>query len=274
MSTYLAHPRPQLSFGDICAANYMHDAVVRRDASILRREEAPASLARKKWNIDAPVPYFVGVADETNPHYLLAHGRRCRESIVLSDDCAIATGLGRGGRQPSGRLIFAPVIPDRLESRGAFCRQALPGDQHHAQESFADLRRCFAVDAADVNASIEDGSLRVQRSLADETRDALHQRWAACAVRLGPVVAEDNVGKFVDALLDFGVDERLALDLGDGLAEFVAAIWGYESNILERAGDTAIGGYSPRERLGEMRNALATIDEQLHALRAIVTAIG
>ncbi len=270
MSTYTAAPRDLLSFGDICEAEFLYDVHARADARALTREEASAPFARKKWQIDEAVSYFVPLGP-TDESYVLAHGRP-RTALLLSDDCLIETALGRDGRDPSGRLLFAPVAPasqdtlDSLDELPTYGRFGLRSDEVHAEHAIVELRRCFMVDARDVAALADGFSVR---SLTDETRDGLALRWAAYAIRRGKFVVEDNLEKFGELLLDAGIEQAAAERFAVAVAAAAAAAWRYEGSGIEEAGLAFDQGNPPFpvvERLEEqlqdlLKASTAALDE-------------
>lgn len=237
MNTYTDDPRGELSFGDICEAEFLYDIHARADARALTREEAPISFAKKKWQLDEAVSYFVPLGP-TDGNYVLARGRPLR-AVVLSDDCVIESALGRDDRAPDGRLLFAPVVDAtdddlaKLEERPTYGRFPLPSDDTSAGHAIAEIRRCFMVDARDI-AAVE-GGFSV-RSLTDETRDELALRWAAYALRRGTFVVEDNLEKFGEVLLVAGIAHAEAQNFGVAVATAAAAAWLYEGRGIEDAG--------------------------------------
>jgi len=278
--TYEAALRAELSFGDICEANFLYDVHVREDACAMGVELASAKFAAKRWNVDQQVPYFIpGIGIKADQNYVLAHGVH-QHAVVLSDDCLIATALGRGGAGPTNRrLLFAPLVDatdgEVQELAGAnFGRFPLPADEHVAGHRIVDLRRCFMVDARDVDAALKAGGFQV-RSLDDATRDDLAIRWSAYALRRGPFVAEDNLEKLAEYLLNTGrvVDEGAAVDVARALADVVAAAWGYEGRGVEGAGTAADDGGDPQEAVDrlieELEQLRTTVDAALDALRKL-----
>jgi hypothetical protein len=278
--TYESALRAELSFGDICEANFLYDVHVREDARAMGVEFASAKFAVKRWNIDQQVPYFIpGIGIKADQNYVLAHGVH-QQAVVLSDDCLIATALGRDGAGPtSRRLLFAPIVDataDEVEelAGGNFGRFPLPADDHVADHRIADLRRCFMVDARAVDAALKAGGFQV-RSLDDATRDDLAIRWAAYALRRGPFAAEDNLEKFAEYLLNTGrvEHEGAAVEVARALADVVAAAWGYEGRGVEGAGTAADDGRDPQEAVDrlieELEQSRGTADAALAALRKL-----
>jgi hypothetical protein len=266
--TYKPALREELSFGDVCDAEFLYDVHVRKDARAMGRQTAPAKFA-KRWGREEETPYFVpGVDIRRDEHYVLAHGQH-QQAVALSDDCLIATALGRDGGGPTTRrLLFAPVVDateEQLEAvgDGNFGRFPLPADEHHYEHHIIDIRRCFMVDARDVHEALADDALRV-RSLDDGTRDDLAIRWSAYALRRGPFVAEDSLAKFAEYLLASGhvADEQVAVDVATALADVVAAAWGYEGRGVEGAGTAQEDGRPP----GDAVTTLVRELEQLHAV--------
>lgn len=238
MSTYLAAPRAELSFGDVCAADFLFDVHVRADAHALTREETSAQFARKRWDIDSAVAYFVPLPGEPESNYVLAHGTK-RRALVLSDDCLIASALGRAGEVSHGRIMFAPVVDatqddlDKLAELPSYGRFRLAADEVHGEHAIVELRRCFMADARDI--ALADAALP-RRSLTDETRDELAIRWAAYALRRGKFVVEDNLEKFAELLLAAGLSEHDVGRFSLAVGTVAAAGWRYEGKAIEDAG--------------------------------------
>jgi hypothetical protein len=277
--TYEPALREELSFGDICEAEFLFDVHVRADARAMGREMAPAKYA-KRWGLDQDVPYFVpGVNIRDDQSYVLAHGVQ-QLTVVLSDDCLIATALGRdAGRPTNRRLLFAPIVDASADevaelAGGNLGRFPLPADEHHGDHRIIDIRRCFMVDARDVYEALATGTFRVA-SLDDFSRDELAVRWSAYALRRGPFVAEDSMEKFAEYLLDSGrvADEATAVEVAAKLADVVAAAWGCEGRGVEGAGNAAEDGRDPQDAVDvmvvELEQLRATTDAALDALRAL-----
>jgi hypothetical protein len=245
--TYLAAAplRESLAFGDICQANFLHDIHVRADARTMGTDVATAAFAKKKWNVDQEVRYYIPeAAPKQGENFVLAHGAQA-SAVVLADDCAVETALGRDGDGPQKRrILFAPIVKITAEEasdlvEGNFGRFPLPADSQVPDDYAVDLRRCFMVDARDVTDALTAGGFRV-RSLDDEARSGLSERWSAYAVRRGPLVAEDSADKFAGHLADTGhADDDQAEDIANKLVEVVATAWVYEGEAVERAGNTA-----------------------------------
>lgn len=278
--TYEPALRGELSFADICQAEFLYDVHVRADARAMGREIAQAKFAAKRWNIDQDVPYFIpGVNIRDDQNYVLAHGVQ-QLAVVLSDDCLIATALGRDTGGPTNRrLLFAPVVAASADevaelAGGNFGRFPLPGDAQHGEHRIVDIRRCFMVDARDVHAALNAGGFRAA-SLDDPTRDELAIRWSAYALRRGPFVAEDSMEKFAEYLLDNGrvADEATAVDVAGRLVNVVAAAWGYEGRGVEGAGSAADEGRDPQQAIDDLVAGLqqlrAMTDGALDALRGL-----
>lgn len=278
--TYAPSLREELSFGDVCEAEFLFDVHVRQDARQMGRDVTPRKFALKKWGVDEEVAYFLpGVGIRANENYVLAHGTN-QQAVVLSDDCLIATVLGRDGDGPtSRRLLFAPLVEateDQVQelAEGNFGRFPLRADDHHGEHHIADLRRCFMAGARDVHEALASGAFRL-RSLDEGTLDELAIRWSAYALRRGPFVAEDNMEKFALHLVDSGrvADDEEAVGVASKLVDVVAAAWGYEGNGVEGAGAAAEAGRDPQEviddlvrRLEQLRDGAA---DALDAVRAI-----
>jgi hypothetical protein len=267
--TYERTLRGELSFGDVCEAEFLYDAHVRADARAMGADVAPAAFAKKRWGIDADVAFFIpGVGIGGDRHYVLAHGVH-QGAVLLSDDCHIASALGRDTGEPTNRrLLFAPVVEGSEEEvaeleEANFGRFPLPADDRFDSHGVVDIRRCFMVDARDVHAALTAGGFRV-RSLSDEARADLAIRWSAYAVRRGPFVAEDSLEKFAEYLLDARHvhDESDALDVAGKLVDVVAAAWGYEGRAVEDAGNAAEDRRPPRDVIDELVRELELIRDR------------
>ncbi|MDQ3631346.1 MAG: hypothetical protein M3417_08805 [Actinomycetota bacterium] len=279
MSTYLPALRAELSFGDMCDAEFLFDVHVRRDARAMGSDLAGAGYAKKRWNTDDEVRFFLpGINIQDDESYVLAHGVH-RQAALLSDDCLIATALGRDTGTPTRRrLLFAPVVEgtgdEVAELDGSnFARFPLPADEHHGTHAIVELRRCFMVDARDIHAALQAGALRT-RSLSDGSREQLAIRWAAYTLRRGPFVAEDNAEKFAELLLDNGrADEETALDVATKVANVVAAAWGAEGRGVEGLGIAADEKLPVDDAIEELATQLVTLrdasDAAIAALRAL-----
>lgn len=243
MSSYEARPRANVSFGDVCSADFLHDAHVRSDACVLRREEQVANRFWLNRVSDLPerFPAFLAAGDaRQDEDYVLAHGSP-HDAVVLSDDCVIESALGREGNRPRGRILMAPVTD--ADARALEEHRAAPslgvfllGPDDHVRESrFVQLRRCFMVRAGDFADGLVNGM--VKHSLTDETRGALAARWTAYAARRGPLVAEDNARKLAELIAEG--KGRPVEEVGGAafaIAGPVIASWVFEGSALERAG--------------------------------------
>lgn len=268
MSTYLPTLRDELSFGDVCEGDFLYDVHVREDARSMGREMSGEKYAKRAWNLPGAVPLFIPALDPGQGEtFVLAHGTH-HPALVLSDDCLIASALGRDGGGPtSKRLLLAPLVEaseeevNELEAAG-FGRFPLPGDAHFALNLIADLRRSFMADARDVHKALASGRFRV-RSLGDDVLGDLAIRWSAYALRRGPFVAEDSLEKFAELLLDTGKvsEEKRALEVATLLADVVAAAWGYEGRGVDRSGTAAEDGRSPDEAIAELTAELESLED-------------
>lgn len=279
MSTYTWELRAELSFGDVCEADFLYDVHVREDARSMGREVIKADWAKKRFGIEAALPYFLPALDpKQGESFVLAHGVH-QPALLLSDDCLTATVLGRDTGKPTNkRLLFAPLVPgseediEGLES-GNFGRFPLPGDEHFSHHQVVDLRRCFMADGRAVHAATAAEGFRL-RSLADEALENIAVRWSAYSIRRGPFVAEDNGEKLFELLIASGrANEAVALDVATSVAEVVAAAWGYEGRAVEEAGvaaDESLPVDPVIERLiADLETLGDATDRALNALRAL-----
>ena len=268
MSTYLPELRAELSFGDVCEAEFLYDVHVREDAHSMGMRMSGETFAQKHWQLPGAAAMFIPALDPGEGEtFALAHGTH-HHALVLSDDCLIASALGRDGSGPKNRrLLLAPIVAaseeevQELEGEN-FGRFPLPADEHFASHCIADLRRCFMADARDVHKALAAGDFRT-RSVSDETAGALAIRWSAFTLRRGPFVAEDSLEKFAEHLLDTGrvAQEDDAVAAATLLADVVSAAWGYEGRGVEGAGNAADDGRAPDEVIAELTAELERLRE-------------
>jgi hypothetical protein len=276
VSTYEPKLRAELSFGDICEAEFLYDVHVRADARSMGREVAPAKFAKKMWGMDEDLTYFVPALDpKQGDNFVLARGTHS-QAILLSDDCVIATVLGRDTGKPTNkRLIFAPLAPaaDADLDTANFGRFPLLADEQFDEPLMADLRRCFMADGRDVHAALDAGGFRA-RSLTEDTRGELAIRWSAYALRRGPFVAEDSLEKFAEYAIDSGLaSEEAVVDASSKLFDVVGAAWGYEGRGVEVAGNAREDKRDPRQvvevLIEELEQLRGVADDALAALRQL-----
>lgn len=268
----------QLGFGDICEADFLHDIHVRKDARVMGTQEMGGAFAKKQFNVDYPVRYYLPEqAQKPGENFVLAHGGP-GNAIVLSDNCAIETNLGRPGASPKHRLLFAPVADATADEvadleAGGFGRFPLPADARVAQHRVVDLRRCFMVDARDVREALTAGGFR-QRSLDEEALSGLAIRWSAFAIRRGPFVSANSLEKFAQHLVATGAAPTdLAGALVSALLEVVQAAWIYEGEAVEGAGVAADEELAPDAVLAKLDDTLSvlgdSVSDALQALHAL-----
>lgn len=263
--TYLAAPRPELGFGDVCEAEFLFDVHVRADARALTREETSAPFAKKRWGLDSAISYFVPLPSGAPDNYVLGHGRQ-RRALVVSDDCFIASALGRQGQTPDGRIMFAPVVDvnqeelDQLTELPTYGRLGLAADEVYGQHAIVELRRAFMADARDVAAA---GVGFAVRSLDDDARDGLSIRWAAYALRRGKFVVEDNLEKFAELLLAQAIDEEEVTRFSLAVGTVAALGWRYEGKGIEDAGVAFDEGRPPEPVIDELEEELVALAEQV-----------
>jgi hypothetical protein len=226
----------ELSFGDFCESELFFDAYLRADASVLRERTVTGSFLRKEFSrerltsylpVDDSVPALKAQADRD---FLLAHGTRFDEAVCLSDDCEIASRLGRGGdRGPSGRLLFAPVA--RLREEEIPTLTPANWGRMRVADSVIELRRVFAVGAEDV-ASLVARPVKRQ-SLDDDHALRLATWWTAYACRRGPLVDSINLRKL--RLVGEARGEQGAADLEVALKTLLALAWRLQGGAIENA---------------------------------------
>lgn len=268
MSTYLPELRAELSFGDVCEAEFLYDVHVREDARSMGMKMSGDAFAQKHWKLPGAVPMFIPALDPGQGEtFTLAHGTH-HHALVLSDDCLIASALGRDGGGPKNRrLLLAPLVVasekevQELDGEN-FGRFPLAADEHVASHCIADLRRCFMADARDVHKALAAAGFRT-RSISDETAGALAIRWSAFTLRRGPFVAEDSLEKFAEHLLDTGrvAQEDDAVEVATLLADVVSAAWGYEGRGVEHAGNAADDGRTPDDVIAELTAELKSLQD-------------
>ena len=279
MSSYLPDLRAELSFGDVCNAEFLYDIHVRDDARAMGSDVVTPGFAKKRYGVEEELRFFLpSVNVKSDENYVLAHGTH-RQALLLSDDCLIATVLGRASGKPtSRRLLFAPIVDgsdeEMAELEGAnFGRLPVPADEHHPEHVVVELRRCFMVDARGIHTALAAGAFRA-RSLRDEARAQLAVRWAAYSLRRGPFVAEDNAEKFAELLVSSGrTEEDTALDVATKVANVVAAAWGTEGRGVESLGIAADEQLPIDPAIDELIVLLETLrsssDDAIAALRAL-----
>jgi hypothetical protein len=272
--TYLRERRPPLKFGDICSGDFLFDVYVRADARAVIRAEMGGRFPEKMGWGSGPIPYYVPVAD-ADEGLVVTHGRP-HDVVCLSDDCLIETALGRDGRAPSGRLLFAPLqraTRDELvalDENPTYGRFPLPADELHEISYIVALRACFMVDARAVHGALPEFVLR---STTETIRLDLANRWAAYACRRGPLVVEDNLGKFVSYLAEDGAPEDEAVALGEAVAAVAGAAWAFEGRAIERAGQTADEKLAAADALRLLESDLRRVAEAVPAALERVCAL-
>ena len=230
-------PAAELSFGDFCQSTVFHDAYLRADASVLRERIVSGGFVRRQFGRDELTSY-VPVDDsvpelkaQAGKDFLLAHGAPFDEAVCVSDDCEIATRLGRDDtREPTGRLLFAPVSALKEEELSTFTETNW--GRTRLGDSVVELRRVFAVASEDVAGLL--GGAMARRSLDDDHALRLAAWWAAYATRRGPLVDAVNLRKL--AWIAEAQGDKRVTQLADALVDVLALAWRFQGRAAERAG--------------------------------------
>lgn len=230
----------KLAFGDVCDADFLFDVYVDRSTTDLYRKDAQANGWWKKQlpeGVPETFPFWVAYTSGAGQE-VLASGTRVR-AVCLSDDCIIETALYRGDSgQRRRRLLFAPFIQataaeaDAYEKAPASSRLLVPdGDAAF----FADVRRCFMIDAEGFGEALASGDVKRTRLNAEWSAE-LADRWAAYACRRGLFVIEDNAKKLASLMQHHGVADDFAGAIGGSVAQVASVGWVFTGSALERAG--------------------------------------
>lgn len=267
-------PVPELSFGDFCRGELFFDAHLRADASALRERTVSGSFVRREFKRDELTSYIP--VDESVPamkaqpghDYVLAHGAGYDEAVCLSDDCEIASRLGRdGARGASGRLLFAPVT--RVKEEETPTLTETNWGRMRVVDFVIELRRVFAVAAEDVSAAT-----LMRRSLDDDYTLRLATWWAAYATRRGPLVDATNLQKL--RLIGESLGVHASAELEAALARVLALAWRLAGGSVEQAGteyddhrdDVSVVNWEPIKEL--LRDQLTSLDEAVGQARTVV----
>lgn len=259
-------PRADVSFGDIFEAAHLFDAHLRADARLLSQGDFPAKAPLAGTFFTDPSAKMPLLRQDN----LLAHGRsgRLKESepgraVLLTDDCAIETVLGKRAdrKEARGRLLFAIVRGDSAEAVDAFAKSKeinfgrfpLVADPLLDDEAgVLELRRLFMVDVRDV-----DPKARLA-SLDDDARDKLAKRFSAYVLRRGAEVGALEATKLT-AILEgapgAGATERATAELVGAVYD---AAWDFESRTTAVVDDLEIGVGSA---VDELPAVVAALDE-------------
>jgi hypothetical protein len=241
-----AKSTPSLCFGEICSGTFLRDVYVRADCTQLRRTQLSLRESRDlgaNYNLEAYAPVPPATAQELR--YSLAHGDHWEAYVVLSDDCVGE----RCFKEKHGRIVFAPTRarraldeehpdPEDIEEISSFEQCPLIGDPTPAMDSVALLANAFAVDWRDIEKAMQPGAGFTRIRYLDPVDLArLHERWAAQSCRVGPVVAQDNIGKLEWLLQQRGVGNIVLDAISDSLTAVGDAAWDLECVKLEAFSD-------------------------------------
>jgi hypothetical protein len=255
-------PAGDPQFGDLFAADYFYDLVVRHDVHSLAGVQVGAPFGeRLATNLSRQLNRTVAsdngrinlyareVPQGREEDLVLAHGRRWSRAVVLSDDCALEEIFvredDRSRSKVQGRIMFAPISDadekdlDQVAESRPYDRFALPSAQGWAG-GIAEFRRPFTVDARDVD--VNDRKLRPDPELLN----LMSAAWSAFTVRHGPLVAARNASKLAELLIRRGIPEEKARAVGGAVAQIIGTIWSFEATDLE-AIDEALKGRRDEE---------------------------
>jgi hypothetical protein len=260
-------PGDDVSFGDIFAVEFLHDVHLRADAVLMGTKDIPAKYG-------GGLTYGPGYA--RNRAFVLAHGAPFR-SILITDNCVIDTNLsqGRGSLRPSGRLLFAPVIPadDDAMTTKAFGRFPLPAGEPDFPQAVVELRRCFMVDSRDVADHVGNRIAGLSMEVAED----LEVRWNAFAARRGPLAAARQSEKLCGLLARARDDEapnEAELAIGRAVANAFASAWRIEGSALEAVGSAFDEGAPGQAELHELHAQLrALAEDAVQAARLLSDAL-
>lgn len=277
---FLPAPAAELSFGDFCVSEVFYDAYLRRDASTLRERittAEQASWVKTKFKRDSLTSYVP--VDESHPElkaqegkdFLLAHGSQFTTAVCLSDDCEIASRLGReDDNGPNGRLVFAPVTALKEEERDTLTQTNW--GRMLVEDSVIEIRRAFAAGAEDiVDIGIDKMS---RRSLDDATSLQLATWWSAYSSRRGPLVDAANLNKIVQ--ISNAHDDELGVEIERVLKPVLFLAWRMQGHAVEQGGAlyddnrkdlAAVDWPSLRDKL---RSDFATLDEAVAVARSVL----
>jgi hypothetical protein len=275
--SFRSTPTAELSFGDFCQSEIFYDAYLRRDAATLRERKVEGLFVKKQFNRDSLTSYVP--VDESHPElkaqegkdFLLAHGSQFTTAVCLSDDCEIASRLGRADDvDPNGRLFFAPVTAMKEEERPTLT--ATNWGRMLVEDSVVEVRRAFAVAAEDVVAVGGDEMSR--RSLDGGALLRLATWWAAYSNRRGPLVDAVNLKKI--AQIGDAHGDETAAEIERVLKDVLALAWRLQGGAVEgggalyddnRADLTAVDWPIVRNTL---KSELAELDKALSAARGVL----
>ena len=271
---FLATPAAELTFGDFCNGAFFYDAYVRADASALRERTVTGTFLQKEFQRDELTSYIP--VDESVPalkpqaetNFVLAHGVAFETVTCLSDDCEIASRLGREPEEePNGRLVFAPVTKLKQEELETLTSTNW-GRTLAGEEDVVEIRRCFTVDASDYLEAEEAGQI-TRRSLDTETSMKLASWWSAYACRRGPLVDAVNLAKLERIAKAHGYAD--AEKLKAALRELLAIAWTLQGGPIEDAG-AAYDDHRDDLAAVDWDRVLATVRTQVLELESAVSA--
>lgn len=235
---FLATPAAELSRGDFCDGPFFFDAYVRADASLLHEKTVSNDYVRKNYKREELTSYipvdesFPDLKHQEGTNFLLAHGVPFETAVCLSDDCEIASRLGRErGEGPNGRLLFAPVTKLKEEERETLT--ATNWGRMLVEQEVVEIRRCFAVDTGDYAQAEEAGGI-ARRSLDAEDGVRLASWWSAYASRRSPLVDAVNLAKLEQIAATHGYQDPARLK--NVLQDLLAVAWTLQGESVEDAG--------------------------------------
>jgi hypothetical protein len=242
------HPDPTaaLGFGDIIEAPWINDLYLASDCVRLNRGEKGRFISAEPGERTPPIDI------------LLAHGNP-RRAIIVTDDCALDSVLGRNGQDPHGRILVAAIrdstttqVAALAEKDAKFGQFPLPADDTALdfKPGIVEFERTFAIYYGSITGKSaltgEDPKFTRLASLNANGKSRLAQAWAAHVVRHGPLVADDGTRKYANQLTverdpttrdELLRKRRLAdredLDIGEAVAATLAAAWELEGAGLD-----------------------------------------
>lgn len=270
---FLATPAAELTFGDFCDGAFFHDAYIRADASALRERTVSGPFVRKEFQRDELTSYVP--VDESVPalkhqagtNFVLAHGAAFETVACLSDDCEIASRLGRdGGDGPNGRLLFAPVTKVKREELETLT--ATNWGRTRLGDNVVEIRRCFMIDASDY-VEAEEAGLVGRRSLDSAATVQLASWWSAYCCRRGPLVDAVNLAKLERVANEHGYAD--AAELKGVLQKLLTVAWTLQGGSVEEAG-AAYDDNRDDLRAVDFNQVLGSIRAQVLDLEQAVSA--
>lgn len=278
--TFQEAAAPELSFGDVLAADFLTDAYLRVDSSPMRERTVTAGYVKKQFGLDSLTTY-VPVNEnvpllkrEPEKDFVLAHGVPIERAVCLSDDCEIDTRLDRRDKdsgyepEPSGRLLFSPITPLKQDEQQTLTERNW-GRMQLGDDSVIEIRRVFSLSAEDL---LDIGSAGFERKTLDpEWRLKLATWWAAYSCRRGPLVDVENIGKLAEVLQAHEVDPQVVDPLVEALTRTAAVAWNLGGASIETAGEERDSHKDDLSK-ADLTGIIGAIGNELEALEEAVSA--